>query len=289
MRDGPKARRPDGRCPKDEADRPLARYRHAVGVWGLRQTGGATAGDAALRDGADAGSYDATTRRRRDERRHESHRRLRGGHRRDPALLCVRIAPWMQVVRALERRRVLPGRPVWPIDVPPQGCCTGLGECIEPPGGHGVRLGRGAAARVCDAGPCMDSLGCATVLFSCGPANCAGCCIGNDEGRDAAQAACLTGTSGEFCGHGGQNCEICGPGEACRPIGFDAGRFRQANDGCDPTTRTGCCVDGVCAQGDQAIACGVGGAACKSCGDGGVCMGGDCACGPPFFPTCPDD
>jgi hypothetical protein len=29
--------------------------------------------------------------------------------------------------------------------------------------------------------------------------------------------------------------------------------------------------------------------ACKDCGDGGACQAGNCTCGPPSFPPCPDN
>ena len=167
------------------------------------------------------------------------------------------------------------------------GCCTDVGECVEPPGTAACGWA-GSLCQVCDAGPCGDQSGCVVTLFTCGPSNCAGCCIGNNDGTDAAQAACVSGTFSLMCGHGGQACGICGAGEECRAIGFDAGGFCQANNGCDPSNCTGCCINGVCAQGDQAIACGSGGVVCKDCGDAGFCQGGNCACGGPF-PPCPDD
>ena len=168
------------------------------------------------------------------------------------------------------------------------GCCTDVGECVEPP--TDTQCGwSGSPCQVCAAGQCLGPIGCSVNMASCGPSNCTGCCLGTMSLGDAQPAMCIPGTSGEFCGSGGGGCAICKPGETCRPFVFDGGGFCQANDGCDPTNCTGCCIDGVCAQGDQAIACGIGGVACKDCGDGGTCQVGNCSCGPPFFPTCPDD
>jgi hypothetical protein len=170
-----------------------------------------------------------------------------------------------------------------------RGCCTDVGECVEPP--TDTQCGwAGSLCQICDAGPCADYAGCTVVLFGCGASDCSGCCIGNDSGAGGEpQAACMPGLTPEFCGAGGDSCQICGPGQTCRAIGFDAGGFCQANTVCDPTTCTGCCIDGVCAQGDQAIACGIGGTACKDCGDGGLCQEGNCSCGPPFGPPCTGD
>ncbi len=171
----------------------------------------------------------------------------------------------------------------------PEGCCSSIGECIWPEsnsacGDHGEPC----VACVGEGSYCAG-FGCATTQWTCGPSNCGGCCIGNVSSGDEPNTQCFPGTEGEFCGHGGAGCGICSPGETCFAIGFDAGGFCQANNGCTPANCTGCCLGNVCAQGDQAVACGYGGEACKSCGDGGVCQSGNCACGPPFFPPCGDD
>jgi hypothetical protein len=39
----------------------------------------------------------------------------------------------------------------------------------------------------------------------------------------------------------------------------------QCVEGCSTATCTGCCDGNVCAQGDQDLACGSGGAACQDC------------------------
>lgn len=169
------------------------------------------------------------------------------------------------------------------------GCCTDVGECVEPPGNAACGWS-GSPCQVCDAGTCGGSVGCTVALSLCGPLNCGGCCIGTMSLGDAMPAMCFPGTSGEFCGSSGGGCFICKPGETCRPFVFDAGGFCQANSTtCDPTNCTGCCINGVCAQGDQAIACGLGGGACKDCGDGGICQVGNCTCGPPLGPPCTGD
>jgi hypothetical protein len=169
------------------------------------------------------------------------------------------------------------------------GCCSGIGECIEPTtdqacGWYGIACEPCADGGTCQGGDCVYT------LWTCGPSNCGGCCIGNQSFGDAAQTGCFPGTEEGSCGSAGSGCTICKPGETCRPLLFDAGGFCQANSTtCDPTNCTGCCINGICAQGDQAMACGIGGVACKDCGDGGACQEGNCSCGPPFFPPCGDD
>jgi hypothetical protein len=168
------------------------------------------------------------------------------------------------------------------------GCCDGFGQCVDP--NTNAACGwYGAPCQPCgDGGSCFGG-SCGYSLFTCGASNCSGCCIGNMSFGDAAQTGCFAGTDGEFCGHGGAGCSICGEGKQCRPLLFDAGGFCQANNGCDPTNCTGCCLGSVCAQGDQAIACGIGGVTCKNCGDAGACIDGDCACGGPEAPPCGDE
>jgi hypothetical protein len=168
------------------------------------------------------------------------------------------------------------------------GCCNGSGECVDPPT-SGACGALGESCVECGAGMCMGAMGCLVPQPTCGPSNCGGCCIGAVVG-DAAEAACFLGTDGNFCGHGGTNCGPCGEGQDCRPLLFDAGGFCQANNSCDSTNCTGCCLGNVCAQGTQAEACGIGGATCTNCGDGGACSDGTCACGgPPDRPPCPDE
>ena len=158
------------------------------------------------------------------------------------------------------------------------GCCTDVGQCVDPPTAAACGW-FGAACVTCeDGGICVGAPACVYTLSTCGPATCGGCCIGN---------TCNPGTIGEVCGSGGSDCKICEPGSTCRPFLFDAGGFCQTNNGCDPSNCTGCCIGGICAQGDQVVACGIGGVACKDCGDGGACQEGTCTCGPPFFTTCP--
>jgi hypothetical protein len=167
------------------------------------------------------------------------------------------------------------------------GCCTDLGECIDPPTSAACG-GLGEPCRVCDAGPCGGTAGCVAVQETCGPANCGGCCVGNQSFGDAAQTQCMPGTDGVFCGFAGSGCTTCGPGQTCRAFGFDAGGFCETNNACDPNSCTGCCIGNICAQGSQAIACGVGGVSCKACGDGGICTNGNCECGGPQAPPCSD-
>jgi hypothetical protein len=164
----------------------------------------------------------------------------------------------------------------------PKGCCNGDGFCVDPPTaqfcgaqgkvciscGQGQCVGGGAVGTMCD-----------RAQPDCGPSNCAGCCVGS-----GAIASCQTGTFSLMCGQGGLACTVCGPGEQCRPLIYDAGGYCQANGACNPTTCTGCCVGDICAQGNQSAACGWGGAACSVCGTGSACYSGVCVCGGPLAP-----
>ncbi len=53
----------------------------------------------------------------------------------------------------------------------------------------------------------------------------------------------------------------------------DAGPYR-----CSPMTCAGCCRDNVCLSGEELLACGYDGRACRQCGQGTVCVSpGTCA------------
>jgi hypothetical protein len=169
----------------------------------------------------------------------------------------------------------------------PNGCCNGAGQCIDPPTSQECGW-FGDVCTSCGAATCNGKAGCYSAQFTCNQSNCGGCCIGMTSPTDAAAAMCVPGTTPLGCGFGGAECTACGTGAWCRPLGFDAGGFCQANDTCDPSNCTGCCVGNVCAQGNQANACGVSGAACIDCGSDYSCWQGICVCGGPGQMPCPD-
>jgi hypothetical protein len=115
----------------------------------------------------------------------------------------------------------------------------------------------------CTAGVC-------TPQANCGPANCAGCCIGAD--------VCAAGAQDTACGLGGGQCNNCtGMGRVCQ------GGTCQV-PACGPANCAGCCSGNTCVVGTQDNACGgTNGAACVDCTAGNqVCQGRICRprCGP---------
>jgi hypothetical protein len=114
----------------------------------------------------------------------------------------------------------------------------------------------------CTAGVC-------TPAPNCGPANCAGCCIGND--------VCAVGNQNTACGAAGIQCINCaGQGRVCQ------GGTCQV-PACGPANCAGCCAGNTCVIGTQDNACGGNGAQCNDCTPGNqVCQGRVCRdrCGP---------
>jgi hypothetical protein len=172
----------------------------------------------------------------------------------------------------------------------PNGCCNPEGFCVDPPTNEFCG-NQGETCFSCGAGQCQGQgagASCFTTVDNCGPANCGGCCVGTGP-----TSTCISGTFSQMCGTGGSECTICAPGSDCRPVGFDAGGHCQANStGCGPDNCTGCCLGKVCAEGNQTVACGWGGQACKTCpSPGWDCGGGFCICVAPMFDagTCNTD
>jgi hypothetical protein len=156
------------------------------------------------------------------------------------------------------------------------GCCNADGFCVDPPtadscGGHG------SSCRSCGGGMCFGTAGCVLNQATCEQSNCGGCCIGSSRNI----IGCFEGTFGIMCGHGAGPCTVCAPNEVCRPLGVGRGGYCQANTVCDPTNCAGCCVENICATGDQNQACGYGGVACALCGAGGTCVSNQCVFGGP--------
>lgn len=130
----------------------------------------------------------------------------------------------------------------------------------------------GVAALLLLAG-CSDDTGMPQLDGSgqCGPANCSGCCQGNN---------CILQTHSGACGSAGFPCVVCGPGETCQN-GQCVGTST-----CGPGTCQGCCKGNQCLPGNTDAACGAGGALCTDCGStGGTCQAGTCQGGQPCGPT----
>ncbi len=131
---------------------------------------------------------------------------------------------------------------------------------------------------------------CGTPAATCGPANCAtGCCDSSNK--------CVNPTTNAACGAVGQTCVACGNNESCvdgkckvGTTGNDGGGTTTDGGGCLPDDcrcnglcTTGCCdmTNGNCLLGRAQAACGINGAACKSCTPN-ACLavgstGGQCA------------
>lgn len=154
------------------------------------------------------------------------------------------------------------------------GCCNGA-QCVA--GGDSTACGKQGqqctnctnTGRQCVPQGLPNERTCQAPVL-CGPANCPGCCVGNN---------CVVATTPAACGKGGQVCKGCAVNEACT-----AGVCVPAAN-CGPANCAGCCIgNDVCAVGNQNTACGLVGIQCNNCaGMGKVCQGGSCqvpACGP---------
>lgn len=149
------------------------------------------------------------------------------------------------------------------------GCCDATGVCTE--GIDSTSCGRGGescndctgSSRVCaprdqpNGRTCIDPP-------PCGPANCAGCCIGN---------VCTMGAQDTACGRNGVQCTNCaGANQTCGAAGTCTGAVT-----CGPANCRGCCDGNTCVGGNDPAACGANGVACRACGVGGTCTTGTCA------------
>ncbi len=113
----------------------------------------------------------------------------------------------------------------------------------------------------------------------CQPSNCDGCC---DEA-----GVCQRGGEQNACGELGGACQVCPANHSCSAgmclpsaipraeQGTDAG-IVDSGIPCDPTTCTGCCLNGVCTPGNADSACGTGGGECAPCFATQICSGGLC-------------
>jgi len=143
------------------------------------------------------------------------------------------------------------------------------GVSLEKPRGRIVRAGVAAAGLLLGAA-CLLPV---TELYCTRDAECApgahcdaGQCLWPDGG--VAGGPGLDGGSGGGAGAGGG----AGTGGG---VGGSGGGSAGA---CGPSTcSTGCCLAGACQAGTSQTRCGVGGAACVSCGGEALCVGGQCS------------
>ncbi|MBX3221210.1 MAG: hypothetical protein KF795_11875 [Labilithrix sp.] len=161
------------------------------------------------------------------------------------------------------------------------GCCNAAGQCVTGTDTNACgKQGQQCAACGANAACVQDGLPNARTcqpVQACGPANCPGCCVGNQ---------CVVSTTPLACGTNGQACKTCSASQVCDPLGNCV-----SGSECNPATCAGCCVGDICAVGTQQTACGTAGALCQNCAGQSpprVCQAGSCqlpACGPS---TCPN-
>jgi hypothetical protein len=136
-------------------------------------------------------------------------------------------------------------------------------------GGNACSACNTAGGEICDPGTR------ACVSAACSPANCPGCCVGNQ---------CRIGQDNTACGAKGSACTDCAKDKtSCIPTGTVGGNCEGPPPLCSPTTcPTGCCLGDQCIAGDQDTACGKGGLQCGNCvGQSQVCTGQACVTPPP--------
>lgn len=162
---------------------------------------------------------------------------------------------------------------------PCDGCCDGT-TCIARTQQSASACGWGGGeCRACAPGDeCVKGGTCLHAQSSCGPSNCAGCCVG--------PAFCSDGLSGlGGCGFGGQLCQVCSDGARCAPR--SGGGACGGAQRCDAVSCPfGCCQGDVCVVGVSDQACGTQGHACTACPQGQTCVesgsGGGICQSPPF-------
>src|SRR5581483_6086613 len=127
------------------------------------------------------------------------------------------------------------------------GCCQGMNTCIDLANISAQACGTGGeTCSVCAPGDVCKGE-CAHPQPSCGPSNCAGCCIDG--------AYCAVGTNNNACGQAGQACQQCSDTARCqsRPSG---GGHCGDGQSCGPLNCGGCCTDGECVPGYSTSLCG---------------------------------
>lgn len=157
----------------------------------------------------------------------------------------------------------------------PQGCCDG-DTCVT----NITPDQCGSSGQAC--AKCQANEACKGVCYrpqsNCGPSNCKGCCLGNND--------CAAGNFGVACGAGGQQCARCVPSEGtgqCVPAEGGAGGT-CTDQQCGPATCPGCCSNGACVSGLTESACGQLGVQCQTCGSGTFCYAFECRPGTPCTP-----
>lgn len=155
------------------------------------------------------------------------------------------------------------------------GCCRN-GQCLN--GADTTACGR-AGQQCATCGPnqtCNPNTRVCQNLPTCGPLNCAGCCVGNQ---------CVLSPTAQQCGRNGAQCAACPPNNDCQ-AGVCVPRP------CGPLTCLGCCNGaGNCVAGTQNNACGQPtGVACTNCSaTGKICDGPTRTCVSPCNPgSCPN-
>ncbi len=161
------------------------------------------------------------------------------------------------------------------------GCCDAYGACNW--GGEDWACGSGGQLCVdclafndsCD----PDTFTCSSPE-TCAPWNCQGCCT------NTYPSTCVDGTEQWQCGHGGEACLPCAPGQTCEWLPSGGGTCGgapppppvDAGPGCGPWNCNGCCTpNGQCRPGKGNKRCGAGGEICEDCTEQNlVCENGDC-------------
>jgi hypothetical protein len=171
----------------------------------------------------------------------------------------------------------LPTGPCGPFNCQ-DGCCQADGTCFvatagavnTPCGSNGEACATCPSGESCLLGACQRDLG-----ETCTPANCAGCCLAASPTGGTTSTQCFDGTQDNACGSGGVQCNRCTPamnGGHCVADSPSGGHCEDVGQ-CNASNCAGCCLGNVCAEGQQNVACGIRGAACQDCSDGGTCTG----------------
>jgi hypothetical protein len=145
----------------------------------------------------------------------------------------------------------------------PASCCLPDGTCVQDENNQACGSG-GTACKTCGPGQfCKGD--CVDYQADCNASSCPGCC--------ETAGICAAGESNYACGHAGEECQRCVPGEGtgqCVPQA-DAGGTCEALTTCSPADCAGCCEGNACLVGDADDACGSDGEVCKTCGGGKSC------------------
>ncbi|MBX7113285.1 MAG: hypothetical protein K1X64_03040 [Myxococcaceae bacterium] len=147
------------------------------------------------------------------------------------------------------------------------GCCKTDGTCVEAPF-NAENATCGAPGTVCAnctlaSQTCVDFVCGSMSGGGCNAANCAGCCTGT-----ARDSVCITATSDNNCGQGGQVCTSCGAGTSCK-AGVCAeptavGRACQSDSDCASLGETAQCRKNTSSGLDEYV----GGYCTLDCSDG---------------------